>query len=84
MQVSRSGYYTWLKRPESDRSKENKRLVKQIKDIYEQSRQTYGSPRIYHELKDRGVRCSENRVARLMQQHGIAALGARLKRKENL
>ena len=72
MQVSRSGYYTWLKRPESERSKENKRLVKQIKDIYEQSRQTYGSPRIYHELKDRGVRCSENRVARLMQQHGIA------------
>lgn len=46
--------------------------MKQIKDIYEQSRQTYGSPRIYHELKDRGVHCSENRVARLMQQHGIA------------
>lgn len=46
--------------------------MKQIKDIHEQSRQTYGSPRIHDELRDRGISCSENRVARLMQQHGIA------------
>lgn len=72
MQVSRSGYYAWLKRPESQRSQENKQLVKQIEEIHRQSRKTYGSPRIHEELKDRGVSCSENRVARLMQQHGIA------------
>ena len=72
LQVSRSGYYAWLKRPESQRSRENKQLVKQIEDIHEQSRQTYGSPRVHDKLKDQGVCCSKNRVARLMQQHGIA------------
>ena len=73
MQVTRSGYYAWLKRPKSNRSTQNEQLVKQIKDIHQQSRQTYGSPRIHDGLKDQGVVCSENRVARLMHQHGIAA-----------
>lgn len=72
MQVSRSGYYAWQRRPESQRSQENKQLVKQIEDIYQQSRQTYGSPRVHDKLKDQGVRCGENRVARLMRQQGIA------------
>lgn len=52
---------------------ENKQLVERIKDIHQQSRQTYGSPRVHDELGDLGVNCSENRVARLMRQHGIAA-----------
>ena len=72
MQVSRSGYYAWLKRPESNRSRENRQLVEQIRDIHQQSRQTYGSPRIHAELQTMGVVCSENRIARLMRQHGIA------------
>ena len=72
MQVSKSGYYAWLKRPESKRSKENKQLVERIKDLYEQSRQTYGSPRIYVELKSMAISCSENRIARLMRLNGIA------------
>lgn len=72
LQVSRSGYYTWLKRPESNRSRENRQLVEQIRDIHEQSRRTYGSPRVYAELQTMGVICSENRVARLMRLNGIA------------
>lgn len=73
LQVSRSGYYSWLQRPPSKRSAENERLVEQIKDIHRQSRQTYGSPRIHDELQDMKIICSQNRVARLMRQHGIAA-----------
>ena len=73
LQVSRSGYYAWLRRPQSKRSVENERLVEQIKDIHQQSRQTYGSPRIHDELQDMKIICSQNRVARLMRQHGIAA-----------
>ena len=84
MQVSKSGYYAWLKRPESKRNKENKQLVEQIRDIYQKSRQTYGSPRIYAELKQLGVICSRNRIARLMRLNDIAAPGARLKEKRNL
>lgn len=50
MKVSRSRrgpVATMLNRPESKRNKENMQLVEQIRDIHGQSRQTYGSPRIY-------------------------------------
>lgn len=73
LQVSRSGYHAWLQRPPSKRSIQNKQLIQQIKDIHQQSRQTYGSPRVHDELMDQEVVCGENRVARLMRQHGIAA-----------
>jgi transposase InsO family protein len=73
MEVSVSGYYAWLKRPESSRKQANKQLVEHIKTIHQQSRHTYGSPRVYVDLKKQGVACSQNRVARLMQRHQIAA-----------
>jgi transposase InsO family protein len=73
LQVSRSGYYAWRKRPVSKREMANQVLVKQIQTVYEESFETYGSPRIYEELKAQGIRCSENRVARLMRWHGIQA-----------
>ncbi len=73
MEVSVSGYYAWLKRPESTRKQANKQLLEQIKHVHQQSRQTYGSPRVYVDLKKRGVACSENRVARLMQVNQMAA-----------
>jgi len=51
----------------------NQELVDKIKVAHDESHKTYGSPRIYRELKDDGVACSENRVARLMRQHDIRA-----------
>jgi transposase InsO family protein len=48
-------------------------LVNKIRVVHAESHQTYGSPRMYRELKDDGVACSENRVARLMRQHDIRA-----------
>jgi putative transposase len=73
LEVSVSGYYAWVKRPESTRKQENKQLVELIKVIHQQRRETYGSPRIYLELQEKGINCSENRVARLMKTHQIAA-----------
>lgn len=73
MEVSVSSYYAWQKRPESERKEENQQIVAKIKDIHKQSRQTYGSPRMYVELKKQNISCSENRVARLMKLHQIAA-----------
>ena len=73
LKVSRSGYYDWYDRPESQRSKENKALVKEIRDIHKNSHQTYGSPRITEELKENGYSCSRQRVARLMHKNGILA-----------
>jgi len=69
--VGRSGYYAWRKRGTSRRERENQALVKQIEAVHQSSRQTYGSPRIHNELKQKGIACSKNRVARLMRRHGI-------------
>ena len=77
LNVSRSGYYTWLTRPPSDRELNNKILLSQIRKVHQESRLTYGSPRITAELKANGVSCSRNRVVRLMHQNGIAAKSKR-------
>lgn len=67
LKVSPSGYYAWRQRPVSEREMANQALVKRIKTVYNDSGETYGSPRVYRELKATGVACSENRVARLMR-----------------
>jgi putative transposase len=71
--VRPSGYYGWKRNPGSRREKENLRLITHIKAVHEESRKTYGSPRIHAELCSRGIRCGKNRVARLMKQKGIQA-----------
>ena len=42
-----------------------------ITEAYEESRKTYGSPRITHWLRARGQTCSRVRVAKLMRQAGV-------------
>ncbi len=69
--LSRSGYYAWLDRTESQRTREDRRLLVEIRVIHRESRGIYGSPRVTEELRARGLPCSENRVARLMRQAGI-------------
>lgn len=71
LEVSRSGYYAWLRRPKSNRKQLNEELVEKIKKVFNQSRQTYGSPRITYALKNQGISCSKNRVARLMKENNI-------------
>jgi hypothetical protein len=44
----------------------NRELVRKIEAVYNDSYETFGSPRVYRELEAQGVACSENRVARLM------------------
>jgi len=75
--VSLSGYYAWLRRPESRRGREDRRLLHQIRVIHRQSRRTYGSRRIHRELRARGIGCGKNRVARLMREDGLRAKSPR-------
>jgi hypothetical protein len=75
--VSPSGYYAWPGRKPRARQMANHALVEQSMVMQRQSRQTYGSPRLYHALRAVGMACSLNRVARLMRQQGIAAKPAR-------
>jgi transposase InsO family protein len=71
LEVGRSGYYYWRKSRPSQREQANKELVEQIKEVYQVSRRTYGSPRVYKALKRKGILCGRNRVARLMRMHNI-------------
>jgi transposase InsO family protein len=73
MQVSHSGYYEWRDHQPSQRACENTRLLEHIRTAHQRSRQRYGSPRVYHELRSAGLQCSRKRVARLMKNNGIAA-----------
>ena len=78
MQVSRSGFYNWLRRKPSKRTEENRVLLEEIKKIHEDSHEIYGSPSIWSELNDKGLKCSRPRVARIMRENGIRS---KIKRK---
>lgn len=73
LDISPSGYYGWLERRvcPGPRERENQALAKAIQAIHEESRQTYGSPRIVMELRKQGKQHGRNRVARLMNQEGL-------------
>jgi transposase InsO family protein len=73
LDVSTTGYYDWRNRGPSDRDRKDARLLEEIIDIWEQSRCTYGSPRIHRKLQDRGFTVGRNRVARLMRENDIRA-----------
>ncbi len=71
--VSRTGYYAWVRRPESQRKSEDDELSKLIKEIHEESNGEYGSPKVHRELRRRGKRHGRKRVARLMRKDGLKA-----------
>lgn len=71
LQVSRSGFYAWEKRPLSQRAYEDQRLRLHVRASHRSSRGRYGSPRVYQHLKAQGERTSEKRVARLMREEGL-------------
>lgn len=73
MNVSRSGYYSFTKGRTCVRQKANERLLEEIRTVHAASRETYGSPRVFQELKAKGIKCGRHRVARLMAKSGIQA-----------
>jgi putative transposase len=77
LKVSPSGYFAWLRRPESSRARQNQMLVVQIKVAHAHSRKSYGRRRIHVQLQRDGISCSRNRVARLMRQEGLCGLRRR-------
>ena len=82
LNVSKSRYYTYLKRSISSRKIENLRLLEKIKRIYIEGREVYGSPRIYRELKKEGETCSKKLVAKLKKENKIRAKTNRRWKKE--
>ena len=77
LQVSRSGYYAWCKRPAAERRGQDQRLTLEVAAIHTESRGRYGSPRVHAELHQRGQRIARKRVARLMRAAGLRARARR-------
>jgi hypothetical protein len=71
--ASRSGFYAWQRRGEPCRVKADRELSARIRRVHQDSRGTYGSPRVYQALKRQGVRVAEKRVARLMREARLRA-----------
>ncbi len=78
LKVSRSGFYTWRKRQLSTQQRGTRRkILQEIELIHLEVSLDYGSPRVHRELVDRGYRCCENTVAKIMKQEGIRARSRR-------
>ena len=77
LDVSTSGFYAWRSRKASQRREQDRELTSSIEQIHRESRGTYGAPRIYRELRSRGVRIGRKRIARLMRLAGVIGVTRR-------
>ncbi len=71
--VSRSGFYAWLIRPPSLRSKADEVLGVQVRQSFVGSDRTYGARRVWHDVLAQGHHCGLHRIERLMRLQGLRA-----------
>jgi len=76
--VSRGGFYAWLTRPRSQRSRGDEELGAKVRASFVASDRTYGARRVWHDLLAEGVSCGRHRIERLMR---LQALRARPRRR---
>jgi transposase InsO family protein len=72
LKVSRAAYYVWAAHKPTARQLSDAELTGRIKEIFEESRGTYGAPRVHAALRKQGIHCGKKRVARLMATAGLA------------
>ncbi len=73
LDVSPRGYFAWKNRPASTRQREDLVLLAHVRSAFTLSHETYGSPRMTHELREQGLAAGRRRVARLMRENGLKA-----------
>jgi putative transposase len=71
LEVSRSAFYEWHEHVPSSRELADAELAERIEAIYDDSKGTYGWPRVHGQLRRDGVHVSRKRVARIMRQKGL-------------
>ena len=71
LRVSRSGYYDWRLREESERRRHDRILLTEIRRVHYSNKEAYGTVRMWREMKQAGIRCGKHRVARLRRLGGI-------------
>jgi putative transposase len=69
--VTRSGFFAWLKRPESPRAVHARELSEQIRVVHREVDGVYGSIKITKELRARNHKANRKTIARLMAKLGI-------------
>ena len=77
LEISRSGYYGWRDRPESERRRQERALLAEIRKVHASSREAYGAVKTWRALRRAGTACGKHRVARLRSFAGIEALRKR-------
>jgi len=82
--VSPAGFYKWQNRDEADRTLENRRLAKRIKQLFAEHKGNYGSPRIHRALRKSGEIVNLKRVERLMRDMSLVGKASRLYRSKPL
>ena len=78
LNIKRSAYYDWLNRAESKRKQNDNDLVKEIRRVHKESRNTYGVRRIKAQLNKENIVCGKHKISRLMNENNIHS---KLKRK---
>ncbi len=73
LEVSRSGYYAWEKRPASQHTKDDAKLALDIVAVHNKSKSRYGSPRVHRALRKQGIHVGKKRIERLMRENGLIA-----------
>ena len=81
LEVSRSGYYKWRGREPRARAEQEMKLRVHIRAIHRQSRESYGSPRVWRELKAQGIAASRGKVEQVMREEGLRGKSNRRGRK---
>ena len=71
LEVSTSAFYDWHRHLPSARQLADAELGRRIQAVYDESRGTYGWPRVHQALRREGVHASRKRVARIMRQKGL-------------
>ena len=76
LDVSKSGFYSWLDRKESSRKKYHRILISWIVKIHAESEGTYGAERIQQGLYEKGIRCDVRVISKLMK---VAKISSKIK-----
>jgi putative transposase len=71
--VSRGGFYAWLTRPRSARSRSDEAMAAKVRTSFLASDRTYGARRVWYDLLAEGIACGLHRIERLMRAQALRA-----------